>query len=75
VLHQLTRDMREKMMEYAQVMLVVLHAAECDSWHRLVTDDESSFFLNRLPRRMWTLSRDDVITKLRFDIQSKNLCL
>jgi hypothetical protein len=28
-------------------------------------------FFNTLPRRMWTLSRDDVATKPRHDIQSK----
>jgi hypothetical protein len=36
-----------------------------------VTDDESWFFFNTLPRRMWTLSRGDLVTKSRLDIRSK----
>jgi hypothetical protein len=69
--HLLTHDLREKRMEYAQVILLVLYAAERDSWHHLVTSDESWFFLNISPRRMWTLSRYDIVTKSRLDIQSK----
>jgi hypothetical protein len=53
-------------------MLPFLHAAERDDWHHLVTGDESWFFFNISPRRMWTLSRDSVVTKLRLDIRSKN---
>jgi hypothetical protein len=32
-------------------------------------------FLNTLSRRIWTLSRDDMVTKPRLNIQSKNSCL
>jgi hypothetical protein len=49
-------------------MLPFLHAAECDSWHNLVTGDEPLFFFDTSPRRMWTLSRDDVATKSRQQI-------
>jgi hypothetical protein len=52
-------------------MLPFLSAAERDGWHHPITGDESWFFLNTSPRRMWTLSRDDVVTKPRLDIQSK----
>jgi hypothetical protein len=52
-----------------------LHAAERDGWHHLVTGDESWFFFNTFSRRMWTLSRDDVMTKPKHDIQSKHSCL
>jgi hypothetical protein len=55
------------------MILPFLHAVERDSWHHLVTDDESWFSLNLSPRRTWALSRDDVITKLRHDIQSKTI--
>jgi hypothetical protein len=48
-----------------------LHAAERDSWHHLVTGDESWFFFDISPRRMWTLSRDDVAPQPRQQIQSK----
>jgi hypothetical protein len=58
-------------MEYAQAMLPILHAAERDGWHHLVTDNESWFILNISPRRMWTLSKDNVVTKSTLDIQSK----
>jgi hypothetical protein len=52
-------------------MLPFLHVAERDGWHHLVTGDESWFFFETSPRRMWTLSRDDVATKPRQQIQSK----
>jgi histone-lysine N-methyltransferase SETMAR len=48
-----------------------LYAAERDGWYHPVTGDESWFFFNTLPRRMWTLSRGDVVTKPRQQIQSK----
>jgi hypothetical protein len=52
VLYLLTHDLREKRKEYAKAMLPFLHAAERDSWHHLVTREESWFFLNISPRRM-----------------------
>jgi hypothetical protein len=48
-----------------------LHSAERDGWHHLITGDESWFFFDTSPRRMWILSRDDVATKPRQQIQSK----
>jgi hypothetical protein len=39
--HILTYGLCEKWREYARQMLPVLYAAECDGWHRFVTDDES----------------------------------
>jgi hypothetical protein len=36
-----------------------------------MTGDESWVLMNRAPRRMWTLSRDDLVIKPRLDIQSK----
>jgi hypothetical protein len=56
-------------------MLPFLDAAQRDGWHYLMTDDESWFVFNTSPRRMWILSRDDVATKSRLDIQSKTACL
>jgi hypothetical protein len=63
-------DLCEKRKEYVKAMFPFLYVAECDSWHHLVTGDEWWFFLNTSPRRMWTLSRDDVVTKPRLDIQN-----
>jgi hypothetical protein len=54
-------------------MLPFLHVAERHDWHHLVTDDELWFCYNISPRRMWTLSRDDVVTKPRHEIQSNKL--
>jgi hypothetical protein len=70
VSHLLMHDLREKRKEYAKMMLLFLHVIERDGWHHLVTGNESWFFFNILPSRMWTLSRDDVVTKPRLDIQS-----
>jgi hypothetical protein len=71
VLHLLTDNSREKRKEHARALLPFWHAAERDGWHHFVTGNESWLFLNTSPRRMWTLSRDDVVTKSRIDIQSK----
>jgi hypothetical protein len=73
--HQLTGDLREKRKEYARAMLSFLYAAERDRWHHLVTGDKPWFFFNTSPRRMWTVSRDNGVTKSRHDIQSKKFML
>jgi hypothetical protein len=69
--HLLTDDLREKPKENARAILPFLHAPERDGWHHLVTGDESWFFYNISPRRIWMLSRDDVVTQPRHDIQSQ----
>jgi hypothetical protein len=69
----LTHHLREKRKEYAKAMLPFLHTAERDGWHHLVTDDESWFFLNTSLSCMWTLSRDNIITKPRLAIQNKKV--
>jgi hypothetical protein len=61
------------MKEHAKAIFPFLYVAESDSWHLFVTGDESLFFLNTLPHRMWTPSRDDMVTKPRLDIQSKTV--
>jgi hypothetical protein len=48
----LMHGLREKRKEYAKAMLPFLNVAERDSWHHLVTSNESWFFLNASPRRM-----------------------
>jgi hypothetical protein len=73
--HLLIHDFGEKRKDYAKAIFPFLHAAERNSWHHLVISDELWFFWNTLPRRMWTLSRDDVVTKTRLDIRNKNTCL
>jgi hypothetical protein len=60
-----------KSREYRRIALPFWHAFERDSWYNLAVDDESRFFLHILPRGMWTLSTDDVVTKTKFEIQSK----
>jgi hypothetical protein len=74
VQHLLTDDLRQKWKEHANAMLPFLHIVQLDGWHHLVTGDESWFFLNTSRCRTWTLSRGDVATKPRLDIQSKNSC-
>jgi hypothetical protein len=69
--HLLTHDLWNKRSEYAKAMLPFPHNTKRDSWHHFVTSDEFKFFLNTSPRRMWTLSRDGLVTKPRLDIQSK----
>jgi histone-lysine N-methyltransferase SETMAR len=55
----------------ARAVLLFLHPAERDGWHHLVTGAESWLCYNISPRRTWTLSRDDVVTKPRHDIPNK----
>jgi hypothetical protein len=52
VLHLLMYDLRGKRKEYTEAMLPFLHVAKCDSWHHLVTGDESWFLLNTSSRPM-----------------------
>jgi hypothetical protein len=66
-----THDFREKREKYAKAILPFWHIAEHDGWHHLVTGDESRFFMNTSPPRIWTLSRGDVVTEPRLGIQSK----
>jgi hypothetical protein len=49
-------------------MFPLLHAAQRDGWHHLVTGDEFCFFFDMSPCQTW---RDDVITKPRQQIQNK----
>jgi hypothetical protein len=72
--HLLTEDLRQKRKDDARAMLPLLYAAQRDDWHHFVTGHESWFFFDISPRRMWTLSRDDVATKPRQQIQGKSLC-
>jgi hypothetical protein len=69
--HLLTDDLKEKRKAIATLMLPYLEAARNDGWKHFVTGDESWFFLTTGPRRMWALSKDDVATKPRTEIQSK----
>jgi hypothetical protein len=66
----LTNNLRQKRKEHASAMLPFLYAAQRDGWHHLVTGDEYLSFFNISRHRMWTLSRDDVATTPRLDVQS-----
>jgi hypothetical protein len=68
VQHLVTHDLREKRKEHAKTMFLFLYVAKRDIWHHIMTNDESWFFLNKSSRYIWTLSRDDVVTKSRLDI-------
>jgi hypothetical protein len=70
--HLLKHYLLEKRKEHEKAMLPFLHAAERDGWHHLVIGEESWFFMNTSSGCVWTLSRDDVVTKPGLDIQSKN---
>jgi transposase len=52
-------------------MLPSLRATQNDDSQHLVTGDESWFFFDTSPHRMWTLSRDNMATKPRQQIQCK----
>jgi hypothetical protein len=69
--HLLTEDLCQKWKDDARAMFPLLHAAQRDRWHQIVTGDESRFFFDTSSRRMWILSRDNMATKSRQQIQSK----
>jgi hypothetical protein len=69
--HLLSRDFSKNERSLQKNILSFLLTAERDSWHHLVTGNESWFFFDISPRRTWTLSRDDMATKPRQQIQSK----
>jgi hypothetical protein len=69
--HMLANNLCEKRKEHTIARLPFLHAVKRDGWHHLLTGDESWFFFNTSPRRVWTLSKDDVVTKPRHDIESQ----
>jgi histone-lysine N-methyltransferase SETMAR len=54
-------------------MLPVLEAAAENDWRYFATGDESWFFLQRAPKRMWTLERTDVLEKPRLTMQARKL--
>ena len=54
-------------------MLPVLEAAAENDWRYFATGDESWFFLQRAPKRMWTLEKADVLEKPRLTIQARKL--
>jgi hypothetical protein len=68
-------DLLEKRNEYAKAILPFLYAAEWYGWYHFVIVDESWFFLNISPRRMWIVSRGDVVAKPRYDVQSEKCML
>jgi hypothetical protein len=69
--HQLTDDFRHKRKKHVSAMLPFLYVAQRNGWRHFVTGDESWFVFHTSPRRIWMLSRDNVVTKLRQQIQSK----
>jgi histone-lysine N-methyltransferase SETMAR len=54
-------------------MLPVLEEATENNWRYFATGDGSSFFLQRAPKRMWTLERADVLEKPWLTIQAWKL--
>jgi hypothetical protein len=64
-------DLQAKRKEKAMSMLPYLRAAQNDDWQHLMTGDESWFSLHPALLRLWTLSRDDLVTKPKLNIQSK----
>jgi hypothetical protein len=52
-------------------MVPALEAAAENDWLSFATGDESWFFLQRAPRRIWTLERADVLEKPHLTIQAR----
>jgi hypothetical protein len=67
----LAPELKEQRRADASETIPILAAAAHDGWHHLVTRDESWLFLSYPLRGMWTLSQDDVATKLKHDIHTQ----
>jgi hypothetical protein len=66
----LTTELKEQRRTYVTEMIVVSLSAQKDGWHHVVTRDEPLSFLSDSPRRMWTLTWDDVASKPRWEIRT-----
>jgi hypothetical protein len=52
-------------------MLPILQGATENNWHYFATRDESWFFLQQTPKRMWTVEKIYVVEKPRLTIQAR----
>jgi hypothetical protein len=71
----LTPKLREQRRGYASEMIPILTAADQDGWHHCCRWGRVLVLLYYSPRQMWTITRDDITTKLKHDIHMKNSCL
>jgi hypothetical protein len=68
--HLLTPELKEQRRRYAREIITVLEPVMEDGWPDFVTENKSLFFLSYSPRRMWTLTKDNVVIKPGRDIQT-----
>jgi hypothetical protein len=54
-------------------MLPLLEATAEHDWRDFATGDESWFFLQRAPKRMWILEKADLVEQSRLTIQARRL--
>jgi hypothetical protein len=68
--HLSTPELKEHKRWHACKMIPALEAAAKDELYHIVTGNELWFFLSCSPRRMWTLARDEVVTRPMRDTQT-----
>jgi hypothetical protein len=66
--HELTASLRQIRMETCRERLPILKVHETNKFHRFVTGDESQFTLEFHYSAKWSVSRDDVLQKVKQQI-------
>jgi hypothetical protein len=72
--HELTNALRDKRVAIGSQPPEILEEAQSTGFCQLVTGDEYSIYLSYAPRAVWTISRDDVPTREKQTISTKNSC-
>jgi AraC-like DNA-binding protein len=73
--HLLTCDLKTKRVELARELLETLRSEEHTCFHRIITGDESWFYLDYSSDHIWTCASDDVPQRVSHQIQSEKLML
>jgi len=73
--HFLTEELRQKRLTLAQQLLSDLETEEPFRFQRIITGDESWFYIDYSPTRIWSLSPDNLPQNVSHAIQSQKFML
>jgi hypothetical protein len=73
--HELTTGLRQIRIETCRELSLILKAHENNKFQRFVTGDESSFPLEFHHSTKWSVSRDDVLQKIKQQIETQKSML
>lgn len=73
--HELTCDMKEKRYKDSKLLLDYLMSESFNNFEFIITGDESWFYLDYSPRTLWTISNDNIPTRVEKCIGAKKYML